>query len=334
MSREINAPRARFILVALLLACSVVLFSCEHDSTGNPPTSAGATSAPETAPPSNSPAGQRVVYAVGDDTYPDSVTVSHRLAALVPLPSQGLALFCYLGDVQTKGTAEDFRRYDAIWGGAGRDLRTKTVSIIGNHETGNLDKGWRAYWSGNLVTPWPGSPTQTHPPYYAVKLGSWKVIALNTTDDLRARSPQYDFLVAQLREGGYKCIVIGHHPRWSNGKHGDDADLADAWKAMCDHGAVAYVSGHDHNSQIQPRRAADGTVVSTGGCLQLVAGAGGAPLYSFRSGPGVSAPAWGDATHYAILRLTLQDAEFGVDFIAQDGSLLHSATFPAKAGTG
>ena len=284
------------------------------------------TSLPETTTTTTAPSEQ-VVYAVGDDTYPETPEVSKQLAALVPLPAQGLSLFCYLGDVQTTGSAADFRRYDSIWGGAGRDLRTRTASIIGNHEVDNLERGWIPYWSGSLVTPWPGSLTQTNPPYYAVKLGSWKVIALDTTGDVTAGGAQYEFLVRELQEPGYTCVVIGHYPRWSNGRHGNNADLDDAWKAMCDYGAVAYVSGHDHDSQIHPRRNRDGTVVATGGCVQLVAGAGGAPLYEFSSGPGFAEAAWGDTTHYAVLRLRLARTEFRADFIARGGSVLHSHVF-------
>lgn len=275
--------------------------------------------------------GQFVVYAVGDDTQPGMEAVSHRLAGLIPLPSQGLDLFLFLGDVRMTGSPADFQHYDSIWGGGGRDLRTKTASMIGNHESESRDAGWIPYWSGKLVTPWPGSLTQTAPPYYAVKLGNWKFIILDTMSPLGAGTPQYNFLVTQLKEPGYRCIVCGHHPRWSNGIHGDDADLDAAWKAMCDYGAVAYLSGHDHGSQVQPPRDRDGNAVKSGGCVQLIAAAGGAPLYPFLTGAGHAPATWRDDTHYGILRLTLQPAAFVADFIAENGTVLHSQTFAVAA---
>jgi hypothetical protein len=312
--------------VALGVALSVALAGCAGGS--------AVTSATTPAPSSGSVQAQHVVYAVGDDAGGTDNSVSKRLAGLVPLPSEGLELFVYLGDVFPGGTEAAFLDYDAIWGQAGRDLRTKTASMVGNLDTGARAAGWIPYWSGGLVTPWPGSLTQTDPPYYAVKLGDWKFIILDTNSPLDEGSVQYGFLVAQLEEPGYKCIVCGHAPRWSNGSHGDADGLDAAWKAMCDHGALAYLSGHDHGSQIQPRRDRDGNEVSgdgAGGVVQIVAGAGGDTLYSFVSGPGHATAAWGDDTHYALLRLTLREAELVCEFIGADGALLHSETFAAPS---
>ncbi|MCL5735779.1 MAG: metallophosphoesterase [Actinobacteria bacterium] len=290
-----------------------------HSST----TQGGTTTSPEPT------VDEHVVYALGDDTEPGMEAISRRLAGLVPLPSQGLELFLFLGDVRSKGLPEDFRRYDAIWGGGGWDLRTKTASMLGNHETDSRKSGWIPYWSGNLVAPWPGSLTQTNPPYYSVRLGNWKFIILDTNSPLGEGSAQYDFLVKELEEPGFHDMVCGHHPRWSNGLHGDDSRLDSAWKAMCDSGAVAYLSGHDHGSQIQPNRDRNGNPVAGGGCIQLIAAGGGAPLYPFAFWPGHAIAAWGDFTHHAILRLTLGQDEFRADFIAEDGSTLYSRTFTA-----
>ena len=55
-------------------------------------------------------------------------------------------------------------------------------------------------------------------------------------------------------------------------------------------------------------------------------------MYPFISGPGHAAASWRDDTHYALLRLTLRQNDFVADFIADDGSLLHSQTFPLSSG--
>jgi hypothetical protein len=293
-------------------------------ATSAPPSST-TQSAAATSPTGTGPtAAEHVVYAVGDDTEPGADSVAQHLAGLVPLPSEGLELFLYLGDVRPSGSAADFQHYDSIWGGKGRDLRVKTTSMLGNHETGTRTAGWIPYWSGRLVTPWPGSLTQTDPPYYSVVLGTWKFVILDTNSTLDKGGPQYRFLAAELNEPGYKVIVCGHAPRWSNGLHGNDDALDAVWKTMCDKGVVAYVSGHDHGSQIQPRRDGDGNVVTGGGCVQLVAAAGGAPLYPFRTGPGFAPAEWEDGTHFALLRLTLRANDLVAEFVAEDGTVLHA----------
>ena len=328
--------RARPLVLLAILILVVAMAGCgaAHVRTGVPSTT---TSLPPSTPSASQPSTtstvtpqvskQHIVYAVGDSPLPGAETISSRIAGLVPLPAEGLELFLYLGDVYPSGSPADFAHYDSIFGGGGRDLRQKTASVIGNHESVSREKGWVPYWSGTLTTPWPGSLTQTNPPYYTVKLGQWKFILLDTNRQLSVGSAQYDFLVNELKEPGYHCIVAGHAPRWSSGLHGNDSSLAAFWKEMCDDGAVAYVSGHEHNSEIQPPRDAEGRVVSEGGCIQLVAGAGGGGHYKFGSGPDDSTPEWGDDTHYAVLRLTLRDQDFTADFIAQDGTLLHSQTF-------
>jgi len=271
-----------------------------------------------------------VVYVSGDIAGTKNLAVSQQLARQVPLPSEGLQLFVYLGDVYPGGSAEAFATYDSVWGGAGRDVRAKTAALIGNLDTSARDTGWTPYWTGRLTPLWPGSLTQTDPSYYSVELEGWKFIMLDTNQDLQAGSAQYAFLVDELRQPGFRCIVCGHEPRWSSGQHGDNDELTDAWKAMCDLGAVAYLSGHDHGSQIQPSRNADGESAAEGdsvtkdGVVQIVAGAGGDTLYPFVSGPGHSAPAWGDDTHFALLRLTLQSDSLACAFLAADGTLLHA----------
>jgi acid phosphatase type 7 len=303
------------------------------------PTSSVTTTAPAASLTTAAPAPSSitpgetglVVYVSGDIAGAKNVAVSQQLAQQVPLPSEGLQLFVYLGDVYPGGSAEAFASYDSVWGGTGRDVRAKTAALIGNLDTSARDTGWIPYWTGKLAPTWPGSLTQTDPPYYAVELGSWKFIMLDTNQDLQAGSSQYGFLVGELQEPGFRCIVCGHEPRWSSGQHGDNDELADAWKAMCDYGAVAYLSGHDHGSQIQPLRNAAGKAAAEGesarGVMQIVAGAGGDTLYRFVSGTGHSAATWGDDTHFALLRLTLQSDSLACEFLAAGGTLLHAAVF-------
>jgi hypothetical protein len=324
---------ATLILVVAMAGCggARVTTGAPSTATSLSPSTSGTAQSSTTSTVASAAGREHIVYAVGDSPLPGNETHSSAIARLVPLPADGLELFLYLGDVYLSGSPADFAHYDSIFGGGGRDLRAKTASVIGNHESVSREEGWVPYWSGTLITPWPGSLTRTNPPYYTIKLGQWKFILLDTNRQVSVGSAQYDFLVKELKEPGYHCIVAGHSPRWSSGLHGNDSSLAGFWKQMCDNGAVAYVSGHDHNSQIQPARDAGGRVVSVGGCTQIVAGGGGGGHYKFGSGSGDSAPEWGDDTHYAVLRLTLRDRDFTADFIAEDRTLLHSQTFPVGA---
>ena len=230
------------------------------------------TAAPVSSAATSAEAGL-VVYVSGDIAGAKNLAVSRQLARQVPLPSEGLHLFVYLGDVYPSGSTEAFATYDLVWGGTGRDVRAKTAALVGNLDESARDSGWTPYWTGGLTPSWPGSLTQTDPPYYAVELGSWKFIMLDTNQDLQGGSAQHEFLVDELQEPGFRCIVCGHEPRWSSGQHGDNDELADAWKAMCDYGAVAYLSGHDHGSQMQPPRNAVGEATAEHGVVQIVAGA-------------------------------------------------------------
>jgi hypothetical protein len=336
--RRLWIPHAAIVLIVIVAAAALLGCSGDSRDTGAAPAAAssmpqGAAVSPSTTdpPPASTDSGspsatpdEIVVYALGDAALEETVGESLNLAEQIPLPEEGLDLFVYLGDVYPSGTSDDFRVYDRIWGGQGRDLRARTASIVGNHESDERKVGWVPYWSGETSARWPGSMTVTRPPYYTIKLQGWKLIALDTTDDLDMGSDQYEFLEKELKEPGYHTIVFGHHPRWSSGEHGDDDAVDDAWRAMVEDGAVAYVSGHEHNSQIHPPRDAEGTPVHTGGCVQIVAGAGGAAFYPFESGRGQSKPDWGDDSHYAVLRMTLRADAMEIAFVDQEGAALES----------
>ena len=60
-------------------------------------------------------------------------------------------------------------------------------------------------------------------------------------------------------------VVVGHHPIYSAGEHGDDAYLQEKLApVLVRHGVAAYLSGHDHNLQH----------LRGGGLDQFVSGAG------------------------------------------------------------
>ena len=57
--------------------------------------------------------------------------------------------------------------------------------------------------------------------YYAVQIGAWRVIGLNSNIDVEAGSMQERWLKRELAEHTPRCTLAWHHPRFSSGQHGD-----------------------------------------------------------------------------------------------------------------
>jgi hypothetical protein len=96
------------------------------------------------------------------------------------------------------------------------------------------------------------------------------------TDDEKAA--QLKWLVAELekpRTTPY-LIVMGHHPLYSNGQHGDDAALIKDWEPVFKkYGVQFYFFGHDHDLQHLEFENHPTSFVGSGG--------GGADLYALKS---------------------------------------------------
>ena len=61
-------------------------------------------------------------------------------------------------------------------------------------------------------------------------------------------SAQGQWLTADLAASDATCtLAIWHHPRFSSGEHGNDAEVAPFWRALYDAGADVIVNGHDHD---------------------------------------------------------------------------------------
>jgi hypothetical protein len=62
---------------------------------------------------------------------------------------------------------------------------------------------------------------------------------------------QWEWLKAELaKPRGAFTIVVGHHPVYSNGSHGDTKPLVEKLQPlMNEHGVHAFLCGHDHDLQ-------------------------------------------------------------------------------------
>lgn len=136
--------------------------------------------------------------------------------------------------------------------------------------------------------------------------------------DDQSRIDQIAFLQATLAQPRNTpwLFVIGHHPLYSNGMHGDNATLIRDWDPLFrQYGVDLYLAGHDHDLQhIQIANHPTSFVSS---------GAGGAPLYAIpahKKQPGYIQESFG-FTH-----LQVKPDQFIVRHLDTNGNLLHKFT--------
>jgi hypothetical protein len=239
------------------------------------------------ATPAAGPArASTLLWAVGDgNAGPQSAALVRRIEASHP------ARFLYLGDVYPRGSSRDFaRNYAPTFG----RLRSITAPTPGNHDGGH---GYFAYWR--------------RPSYYSFRAGGWQILSLSSETGHGPRSAQLRWLRARARGGGTCRLAFWHRARYSAGAvHGDQRDVAPFWRALKGH-ARLVLNGHDHESQrMRP----------VSGITELVAGAGGEGLYPLRRG--YPRLAFGDARHYAALRLSLRPGLARYAFVTAAGRVL------------
>jgi len=298
------APRAgrdRGVRLALV-AVAIVLLTVAA-------VSAWARYGPRTAPPASlvanlafgsaaRPQAPARVWAVGDGAIDTAAAraVARRIAA--DRPSRML----YLGDVYERGTAADFRRnFRAVYG----RLADITAPTPGNHDWPAHRDGYDPFWQAQTG--------QATPPWYAFRIGGWRLISLNSQVDHAPGSPQLRWLRREVaKENGTCTIAFWHRPRTSAGRHGDQPDVAPLWDALRGH-ATLVLSGHDHDLQ---------RFAPVSGLTQLVVGAGGKSHYGLGDDPRL---AFGDARADGALRLSLRPGSAKLDFISSAGRTLDDA---------
>jgi acid phosphatase type 7 len=310
-------------------ACSDGL---DNDSDGliDHPADPGCTDASdtdETDPPP--PSGEKVIAAAGDivcdptssgfgGTNP--AVCQHRATAAL---LAGADVVLPLGDLQySDGTLDQFMAgYDPSWG---QDA-AKTYPVPGNHEYHVPGaQGYFDYWTSK------GRPTGvTGDGYYSFDLGSWHVIALNSTCSAmpcKEGSPQNDFLEQDLASTTKSCIVAyWHHPYFNSGTlhgavmhAGARAFLDDLYAA----GADIVLNGHEHNYQRYAKQDPAGQAAPNG-IREFVVGTGGNSHYGFLDVKDANYE-FGNATDYGVLRLRLSESSYSWEFVALNGAVLDS----------
>src|SRR5688500_10710805 len=111
-------------------------------------------------------------------------------------------MFLYLGDVYNVGSYTEFlNHYEPTFG----RFKGITNPVPGDHEGGKNFQGYLDYWNSSQH-------------FYAVTAGSWRLIALNSTERYGGITPgtrQFEWLKAQLaaNDDAGCTLVFFHEPR-------------------------------------------------------------------------------------------------------------------------
>jgi len=251
--------------------------------------------------------GATVLLAVGDIGSCGSAA-DEAVAALARRLPGTIAL---LGDIAYEdGSPADYAAcFDRAWG----PLRSRIRPAPGNHEYQTPDAaGYFSYFG--LIAGVPGEG------WYSYDLGAWHIIALNSNcaevGGCGAGSRQLGWLEADLRAHPAGCtLAYWHHPRFSSGRHGLDADTDPLWRALAAAGADLVLAGHDHDYE---------RLAPVDGVRSFVVGTGGHSLYELARPPGPNTEfRTNDA--YGLLTLELNVRAYRWQFVPIPGDSLTDA---------
>ena len=143
----------------------------------------------------------------------------------------------FAGDLAyDRGTLDEFRRcFDPAYA----RLRTRSWAVPGNHEY--MTSGATGFFSyfGDRAGPDVNG-------YYALRIGSWQVLMLNSNVPMARASRQLEFVRVQMQTAPRCTLAVWHHPFDSSGPNGPNPNLRDLWELLYNNNADVVVSAHDH----------------------------------------------------------------------------------------
>ena len=264
--------------------------------------------------PSSAATPDPTVLAAGDIACSPSAKVTastcHQKATSNLLVNYKPNYVLPLGDNQYEnGTAYEYSHsFDPTWG----RLKDRMRPVPGNHEyhtsgaSGYFDYfGTRAGQRGNG--------------YYSYNVGTWHVIALNSSIGRSSTSPQVAWLKQDLASNSTKCtLVYWHHPRFSSGEHGNDSSVAPFWQVLYSANADVVLNGHDHGYERFAPQTPTGTQDQKRGMREFVVGTGGKSLRPFGTiKPNSQAR---QSRVFGVLELTLHASGYDWKFIPEAGA--------------
>jgi len=208
------------------------------------------------------------------------------------------------------GSASDYAScYDPTWG----RHKARTRPAPGNHDyqTPNAS-GYFGYFGAAA-----GDSTKG---YYSYDIGTWHIIVLNSSIDIRAGSIQLQWLKADLAASAAQCTAAyWHHPRFSSGSvHTNDVRMEPAWQVLYDAGSEIVINGHEHSYERFAPQTPWGVLDSAYGIRAFVVGTGGGEgLYSF--GAIVANSQVRNSSTFGVLKLSLDSAAYHWEFVPVAG---------------
>jgi acid phosphatase type 7 len=266
---------------------------------GIPPTTPGQTPAP-------TPVGPQVFVGAGDVSVCDqNAEATARL-----LDGIGGTIFMLGDGAYFQGTRQQYRDcYGPTWG----RHRARTRPVPGNHDYESPLAAPYFEYFGERAAPPDG--------FYSFELGAWHAVALNSNIPMGPGSYQAEWLRADLASTSARCVIAyWHHPLFSSGPDGNQAQARELWRILYAAGADVVLNGHDHFYERWAPQDPDGRSDPSRGIRQFTVGTGGAPLYQrARTNPlsEVLTSAFG------VLRLTLAPGTYQWEFVPVLASVAH-----------
>jgi hypothetical protein len=231
----------------------------------------------------------------------------------------GLSGVLTLGDEQyDDATLGKFQQvYDGSWGRANALNRP----AIGNHEY--LTSGAAGYFdyfngSGNQN----GVAGPRDKGYYSFNLGTWHVIELNsncTKVACGSGSTQERWLQSDLASNPTNCtLAFWHHPRWSSGLAGNNANMGSLVTDLYRAGADVILAGHDHLYERFGPQTPSAGADSKNGIREFIVGTGGSNHTSIATVAANSEVR--NTTTFGVLELTLHPTSYDWEFVPDTGS--------------
>ena len=118
--------------------------------------------------------------------------------------------------------------------------------------------------------------------YYSFNVGTWHLIALNSTDHCTiipcaAGSAQETWLKADLAANPNYCtLAYWHDPRFNSGHDGNADEMAPLFQALYNADADVVLGGHAHDYERFAPQNPSGVLDNARGIRQFVVGTGGA----------------------------------------------------------
>lgn len=163
-----------------------------------------------------------------------------------------------------------------------------------------------------------GNPGEAGKGWYAVELGSWQLISLNSNCDevggCREDSEQYQWLDALLMEKQFACrIVMWHHPRFtSSANYSGIPRLGDFYGRLHGAGADIVIVGNSHHYERLGPLLPNGTPAPDG-MMNFTVGVGGANFSQF--GEPLPGSQIRSNEHRGLVRFTLGDGGYDWEFV-------------------